>query len=123
MTDIEIRELVIPPSQGGPGWDELVARTQLYNTLVREVVDSRIYSRHRGHNLGPKIKINNLRLLNAVDHGASRVTTGNADENAAMLAINRALGFRPFLVHGLWQKALWPDPPAFRSGPGGSGAR
>jgi len=61
---------------------------------------------HRGHNLGLKIKINNLRRLNAVDHGASRVTTGNADENAAMLAINRALGFRPFLVHGLWQKPL-----------------
>lgn len=61
---------------------------------------------HRGHNLGIRIKINNLRLLNAADHGAHRITTGNAGENDAMLAINQALGFRPFVLRGAWQKKL-----------------
>lgn len=63
---------------------------------------------HRGHNLGLRIKINNLRLLNAADHGAARITTSNADENAAMLVINRALGFRPFMLRSAWQKKLFP---------------
>lgn len=64
---------------------------------------------HRGHNLGIRIKISNLRQLGTVDHGAARVITGNAGENEAMLRINRALGFRPFVVAGWWEKKL-PDP-------------
>jgi len=64
---------------------------------------------HRGHNLGVRIKISNLRQLGTVDHGAARVITGNAGENEAMLRINRALGFRPFVVAGWWEKKL-PDP-------------
>jgi GNAT superfamily N-acetyltransferase len=61
---------------------------------------------HRGHNLGIRIKINNLRLLAEHDHGARRVVTGNAGENDAMLSINRALGFRPAYVAGWWQRRL-----------------
>lgn len=59
---------------------------------------------HRGHNLGMRIKINNLRRLMSVEHGAARVITGNAGENEAMLRINRALGFRPFVMAGWWEK-------------------
>jgi hypothetical protein len=59
---------------------------------------------HRGHNLGMRIKINNLRRLMSVEHGAARVITGNAGENEAMLRINRALGFRPFVMTGWWEK-------------------
>lgn len=61
---------------------------------------------HRGHNLGLWIKINNLRRLNTVDHGAARVITGNAGENEAMLRINRLLGFRPFVMAGIWEKKI-----------------
>lgn len=61
---------------------------------------------HRGHNLGLRIKINNLRRLMGVDHRAARIITGNAGENEAMLRINRALGFRPFVVAGWWEQKL-----------------
>lgn len=61
---------------------------------------------HRGHNLGIRIKISNLRRLSFVDHGAARVITGNAGENEAMLRINRMLGFRPFVMAGWWEKKL-----------------
>lgn len=65
-----------------------------------------VLDEHRGHNLGIRIKINNLRRLMATDHGAARIITGNAGENEAMLRINRALGFRPFLVGGWWEQKL-----------------
>ncbi|QGN33189.1 GNAT family N-acetyltransferase [Microlunatus sp. Gsoil 973] len=61
---------------------------------------------HRGHNLGMRIKINNLRRLMTVDDLPARIITGNAGENEAMLRINLALGFRPFVVAGWWEKKL-----------------
>lgn len=61
---------------------------------------------HRGHNLGMRIKINNLRLLAGHPHTARRVVTGNAGENEAMLAINRALGYRPVWSVGWWELDL-----------------
>jgi GNAT superfamily N-acetyltransferase len=61
---------------------------------------------HRGHNLGIRIKINNLHRLNASPHGAGRIITGNAGENEAMLSINRALGFHPFVLIGHWERKL-----------------
>lgn len=90
---------------------ELVAFTGLVYPAAADgrAVDqgyTMVLPEHRGHNLGLKIKINNLRLLNAADHGAQRVVTGNAGENAAMLSINRALGFRPFVLNGSWEKKL-----------------
>lgn len=59
---------------------------------------------HRGHNLGLRVKINNLRLLAEQQHGARRIVTGNAGENDAMLSINRALGFRPAWISGWWER-------------------
>ena len=90
---------------------DLVAFTTLTRPAVadgRAVMQgyTMVLPEHRGHNLGVRIKINNLRALAGVDHGAARVITGNAGENEAMLRINRALGFRPFVVAGMWEKQL-----------------
>ena len=90
---------------------ELVAFTTLSRPVVgdgRAVMQgyTMVLPDHRGHNLGIRIKIANLRQLSTVDHGAARLITGNAGENEAMLRINRALGFRPFVVAGWWEKKL-----------------
>lgn len=90
---------------------ELVAFTNLTRPAVadgRAVMQgyTMVLPDHRGHHLGIRIKISNLRTLATVDHGAARVITGNAGENEAMLRINRALGFRPFLMSGTWEKKL-----------------
>ncbi|GAB3590494.1 GNAT family N-acetyltransferase [Angustibacter peucedani] len=80
------------------GDDQVVAYTDLvvgagtrtnvwqWGTLVRAA--------HRGHRLGLAVKVENLRRLQAAHPERTLVTTGNADVNAHMLAINEALGFR-----------------------------
>lgn len=49
---------------------------------------------HRGHRLGLAVKVENLRRVQADHPERTLVTTGNADVNTHMLAINEALGFR-----------------------------
>lgn len=62
-----------------------------------------VASAHRGHRLGLWIKVANLALLERELPGARFVRTWNADENDRMLAINTALGFRPYALGGAWQ--------------------
>ncbi|OYO01065.1 hypothetical protein B0O41_3016 [Propionibacteriaceae bacterium ES.041] len=78
--------LSVPQEKPGLAWQE--------DTLVRPD--------HRGHRLGLLVKVANLRRLRAEHPGVHRVRTWNADENAHMLAINDALGFRPDAIEGLW---------------------
>lgn len=52
---------------------------------------------HRGRGLATAAKRRALRT--AADRGVTRVTTSNAEENAAMRAINRNLGFEPIGEH------------------------
>lgn len=82
--------LSVPEEKPGLAWQE--------DTLVRPD--------HRGHRLGLLVKVANLRRLRAEHPGVRRVRTWNADENAHMLAINDALGFRADAVEGLWLLTL-----------------
>jgi GNAT superfamily N-acetyltransferase len=61
---------------------------------------------HRGHRLGMLVKAVNLRELAARYPQTERVHTFNAEENAHMLGINVALGFRPSGAEAALQKKL-----------------
>lgn len=50
---------------------------------------------HRGHRLGMRVKVENLRQLRRARPEVRRVLTDNAAVNAHMVAINDALGFKP----------------------------
>ena len=58
---------------------------------------------YRGHSLGKWLKAAMLEKILNERPKAKFVRTGNADINAPMLAINRALGFKPYVAHTAWQ--------------------
>jgi RimJ/RimL family protein N-acetyltransferase/N-acetylglutamate synthase-like GNAT family acetyltransferase len=59
---------------------------------------------HRGRGLATAAKRRALRA--AAARGVTRVTTSNAEENAAMRAINRGLGFEPVGAHVIFGRDL-----------------
>ena len=58
---------------------------------------------HRRHGLGRWIKAANLHAALRANPAARVVRAGNTPDNTGMLAINHALGFRPYLTHTDWQ--------------------
>ncbi len=62
-----------------------------------------VYADHRGHGLGQALKAANLKALLEKNPDARFVRTGNADQNAPMLRINHALGFKPYYAGTEWQ--------------------
>ena len=58
---------------------------------------------HRRHGLGRWIKAVNLHAAQSANPEAKVVRAGNTNDNTRMLAINHALGFRPYLIHTDWQ--------------------
>ena len=68
--------------------------------------DTLVLAEHRGRRLGMLVKTANLQRLAAEQPGARRIGTWNAEENAHMLGINVALGFRPSGGSGEWQARI-----------------
>ena len=65
--------------------------------------DTGVLPKYRGHGLGKWLKAAMLEKVFHERPQVKRVRTGNADSNAPMLAINRALGFKPYLSETVWQ--------------------
>ena len=65
--------------------------------------DTGVLPAYRGHSLGKWLKAAMLEKVLRERPQVKRVRTGNADSNAPMLAVNRALGFKPYLSETVWQ--------------------
>jgi GNAT superfamily N-acetyltransferase len=63
--------------------------------------DTLVLPEHRGHRLGLATKLANIERLQQDRPTTRHVSTGNAADNAAMIAVNDALGFR---VTGFWRE-------------------
>ena len=68
--------------------------------------DTAVVERHRGRGVGKWIKAEMWRWLRADEPKATRLTTGNAQSNEVMLAINVAMGYVPIVEYGAWQASI-----------------
>lgn len=70
-------DLEVTPHESGKAYQ--------WGTLVRTA--------DRGHRLGLAVKVANLRLLQSLDVGVTRLVTFNAEVNSHMIGVNEQLGF------------------------------
>ena len=83
---------VRPVGGGLVGFTRIFARASHHHDADQG--DTIVLTEHRGHRLGALMKHENLALVRADMPGLSRVWTWNAAENAPMVAVNEAMGFR-----------------------------
>jgi len=85
----------------------LVGFTELFWNPKRAAIvwqqNTGVIEAHRKQGLGRWLKAANMEALLAANPDARLVRTGNADSNAPMLAINRQMGFQPFIAGTGWQ--------------------
>jgi mycothiol synthase len=85
---------------------ELVGLSEMYLPRKRPWAvfqgDTGVHPAHRGHGLGAWMKAVNHLRLNDERPDVEIVQTWNADSNAPMLRINRALGFEPVQRYQGW---------------------
>lgn len=94
---------------GAPaGYTELMAA----DGEVAHQGDTLVAPEYRGRGVARWLKLANLAQLRAGFPRHRYVTTDNATENTAMLAINDAIGFRTVLQEGLWERRPATDPDA-----------
>jgi GNAT superfamily N-acetyltransferase len=65
-----------------------------------------VHPEHRGHRLGLAVKLANVEALAAAAPSVRRIVTGNAAENAPMIAVNDMMGFEIAGAGWFWQKHL-----------------
>jgi GNAT superfamily N-acetyltransferase len=87
---VAFSELALPQDHPSEAW-------QLSTLVLRE---------HRGHRLGLAVKLASLGSLEASCPGVTLVVTGNAPDNAPMIAVNEMLGFEVVANGTFWQKEL-----------------
>jgi mycothiol synthase len=68
--------------------------------------DTVVLDRHRRRGIGRWLKAEMWRWLREAEPEVTRLRTGNAESNDAMLAINVAMGFREAAVYGAWQAPI-----------------
>ena len=108
--------VAVAPDGEVAGFTEL---SLLPDSPAVEQWDTIVLAPHRGHRLGMRLKLANLVALDELDPTRERIYTWNADENEHMLAINVALGFRPFALESTWQR---PPEASGAAGSAGTGA-
>jgi GNAT superfamily N-acetyltransferase len=83
--------------------DEVVAFTELRVSRTPGAVagteDTAVVPEHRRRGLARWVKLESLLELQRDRPDVHLVTTSNAEENGAMLELNRSLGFAPVAVH------------------------
>lgn len=86
---------------------ELAGYTEFYWNPKRAAIVGQaatgVRQTHRNQGLGRWLKAANILAMQGENHEARFVRTGNADSNAPMLAINRRMGFVPFMTDIGWQ--------------------
>jgi hypothetical protein len=87
---VAFSELALPQDHPSEAW-------QWATLVLRE---------HRGRRLGLAVKLANLDHLAAAFPEVRVITTGNAGENAPMIAVNDMLGFEVAADGTFWQKEL-----------------
>jgi GNAT superfamily N-acetyltransferase len=88
------------------GFSELTVSRERPGTAYQW--DTLIVRAHRGHHLGALLKLATMRLLESGGYATRTIYTSNNSLNAAMIAVNDALGARPMGGNVTWQKDLTP---------------
>jgi GNAT superfamily N-acetyltransferase len=65
-----------------------------------------VHPDHRGHRLGLAVKLANVEALASHAPAVRRIVTGNAAENAPMIAVNDMMGFEVVGAGQFWQKRV-----------------
>jgi GNAT superfamily N-acetyltransferase len=86
------------------GFSELTVSREQPGTAYQW--DTLVMRAHRGHHLGALLKIATMRLLESGGYATHVIYTSNNSLNAAMIAVNEALGARPTGGNVTWQKDL-----------------